>query len=552
LFLHPAQKEQHDMNRRFLIVFGMIALPLFVALVALQMRVDAAPTAQLITDPRATPEPEPLAVPLSVTLRQQVPLTFALGLSAVATATTEASATVPVTLNFDFQFLVTQTLTSTVASSITLTFSNGLTLTVPVSLSLGVAPSATLVITPLAPLTDVVSPTPTITPTATDTPTPEEPTPTATATETLTPTVLVTETVAVTATEALPPALPVLNSTVVITANLRAGPSIEFAVVGQASPGQPVGVAAVSVDGAWYLLTNGAWISVPLVANPPANPPVANEGLIASVQATATAVANVVITEPEAATPEPPAPILLPTPTPAPPLAPPSVTVNANLRSGPGTDFPIIGGTIAGQTINIVARSEAGDWFLLDNGGWVASFLVANPPNIVDVPVFDPNAPAPQPEPTPTIETPPVTAPATLTPTTPLVLGVLDNLYLVDVTEVLARYDRALDEIDRLLTQAGQNEALLQDAQWVQSMTTAIALLRAADARVRTLQPTAQLQDIQTDLAAAAIAFDAAAVLLAQGVDQSDPASFDAAFAQITLGNARLASAGSRLEALGR
>jgi hypothetical protein len=64
------------------------------------------------------------------------------------------------------------------------------------------------------------------------------------------------------------------------------------------------------------------------------------------------------------------------------------------------------------------------------------------------------------------------------------------------------------------------------------------------------LQPTPQLQEIQTDLAAAATAFDAAAVLLAQGVDQADPASFDAAFAQITLGNARLTSASNRAEAL--
>jgi hypothetical protein len=545
------------MNRRFLTVFGMIALPLLVAMVALQMRVDAAPTAQLITDTRETPEPEPLDLPLAVTLRQQVPLTFALGLSAVETATTEVSATVPVTLSFDFQFVVTQTLTSTVASSITLTFSNGLTLTVPVSLSLGAAPSATLVITPLEPLTDVVAtPTPTVTPTATNTPTPEEPTPTATATETVTPTVVITETGAVTETgvvtetEVLSPVLPLLSSTVVITSNLRAGPSVEFAVVAQAGPGQPVGVAGVSADGAWYLLTNGAWISVPLIANPPANPPVANEGLIASVQATATAVANTVITEPVVGEPEAPSPILLPTPTPLPPAVPPSVTVNANLRSGPDTTFPIIGGTIAGQAINIVARTEAGDWFLLDNGGWVASFLVANPPNIVDVPVFDPNAPAPVAEPAPITETVAVTTPATVTPTTPLVLGVLDNLYLVDVAEVIIRYDRALDEIDRLVTQAGQNEALLQNTQWVQSMTTAIALLRAADARVRTLQPTPQLQEIQTDLAAAATAFDAAAVLLAQGVDQADPASFDAAFAQITLGNARLTSASSRVEAL--
>lgn len=537
------------MNRRFLILFGMIALPLFVAIVALQMRVDAAPTAQLIRDTRSTPgEPEPLDPPLAVVLRQQVPLTLALGLSAVETATTELSATVPVTLSFDFNFVVTQTLTSTVASSITLTFSNGLTLTVPVSLSLGAVPSATLVVTSLEPLTDVAAtPTPTMTPTETDTPTPEEPTPTPTATETLTPTVVVTET------EPPSAVIPPLTSTVIITSNLRAGPSVEFAVVGQAAPGQSVTVAGVSADGAWYLLTNGAWIAVALVENAPANPPIADEPLIASVQATATALASTVVTETVAATPEAPTVIPLPTPTPVPAPVPPTVTVDANLRSGPGTTFPIIGGTVTGQAINIVARNEAGDWFLLDNGGWVASFLVANPPNIVDVPVFDPNAPppaAPVTAPAPVTETVPVTAPATVTTTAPIVLGVRDNLYLVDATEVVARYNRALDEIDRLITQAGQNEALLQDPQWMQSMTTVIALLRAADARVRTLQPTTQLQGIHDDLTAAADAFDAAATLLAQGVDQGEPARFDEAFVEITQGTARLVSASDRIEAL--
>lgn len=83
-------------------------------------------------------------------------------------------------------------------------------------------------------------------------------------------------------------------------------------------------------------------------------------------------------------TPLPPTPTFTATPVPQ----PPRVRVNANLRSGPGTNFPVTGGTATGQEITIVARNEDASWFQLDNGGWVAAFLVVNAPNADDVPFF--------------------------------------------------------------------------------------------------------------------------------------------------------------------
>lgn len=52
------------------------------------------------------------------------------------------------------------------------------------------------------------------------------------------------------------------------------------------------------------------------------------------------------------------------------------VNKNANLRSGPGTNFEIVGSAQAGQQVNLVSKNEAGDWYLLDSGQWIASFLV--------------------------------------------------------------------------------------------------------------------------------------------------------------------------------
>jgi hypothetical protein len=129
-------------------------------------------------------------------------------------------------------------------------------------------------------------------------------------------------------------------------------------------------------------------------------------------------------------------------------------------------------------------------------------------------------------------------------------LTVSDNLYLIDANELIARYERALTDIDGLLTQARQNTALLQDPQWTQAMTTAIALIRATGTRVRALQPTPLLAAVQSDLVRAADAYDAAATLLTQGIEQANIASFDQALAEITRGNAALDSATDRINAL--
>lgn len=65
-----------------------------------------------------------------------------------------------------------------------------------------------------------------------------------------------------------------------------------------------------------------------------------------------------------------------PTPTPLPPTA----NGSANLRSGPGNQFPIVGRTVDGQLLVIVARDESGNWLQLEEGEWIATFFVHNAP----------------------------------------------------------------------------------------------------------------------------------------------------------------------------
>lgn len=538
------------MSHRKSIVFALIAFHLLLAGVALHLPVDAAPLAQR-TGVTATAEPTPLQPPLLIRVLQQLPITLTVGVEAEGADGEAISQTVVVTLALDLQLALTQTLTTTVPSTISLNLADGLSLDAPFSLTLGAPLAASLVITPLEPIEPAEEPTstptrtPTTTPTNTPTPTAtatEPPTPTATTPLTPTATATLTPTTSLTVTQPLTPSVtpittaPPILSTVNITSNLRGGPGTQFPVVGQGGFGQQVRVIAISADGLWYLLDTGQWIATALITNPPPNPPLATEALLASLTPVA---------------PSPvPAPILVPTATPQPVATPaPSVTVNANLRAGPGTEFPIIGGTIAGQTINIVGRNAAGDWFLLDNTGWVSAGLVANPPNPATVPVTAPG----QALPAVPVTTTPITAPTTLTttaPVTPVVLSVADNLYLIDANELIARYERGLADIDGLLTQAGQNTALLQNQQWLQSMTTAIALVRATNTRVRGLTVTPLLTGVQADLVRAADAYDTATTFLTQGLDQGDTASFDQALAAITRGNAALDSAISQINAL--
>lgn len=125
-----------------------------------------------------------------------------------------------------------------------------------------------------------------------------------------------------------------IDAVVLQEANLRFGPGLTYAIIGRARAGQLVTVTDYA--GEWYQLSTGEWIAKFLVA--------------------ATAESRVVafrLAE-----------------------APAFAKRNANLRSGPGTTFTLVGTVQAGQALPVVGRNPAGDWLQLQSGAWIAAFLV--------------------------------------------------------------------------------------------------------------------------------------------------------------------------------
>lgn len=542
-----------------LLTFAFSLLTLFL----LQMSATQAAVQQQNATPTPTVEPAPLEQPLRIKIRQSIPLTISLlavsemtatetltetiietalltptetGLEATApltesipaatsalgaapaltptaelasdllsaaevTATEELTpplivGSVAVTLEIDLDFVVTQTLTTTVPASVALQLSDLLTQTVPISVIVAPFEAGSAQIELVLP--EELLATPTLTPTEA-----------LTATEAVTPTVAATPTV-----EAAPaPAVsgvPLITTSVIENANLRAGPGTNFAIVGQATAGQEVQVAAVSEDGGWYLLGNGAWIANFLVATPEAAVPVVNNEILQAVTGQAAPPTGVVT---------------------------PTVTVDANLRAGPGTEFEVIGGTVTGQTINIVGRNADGTWFRLDNGGWVFAALVANPPPLESVPVVNIDG-------TP-VETTPAAAPQpeqasglggllpTPTPTPQPRSEELDA-YLTAALELIRQFDLVQTSLDGLLREANANNALLGDANWTTRMNAALALLRRTSASVGELTVPADAQAIHSQLEAAALSYTQAASALAGAVQNRSIAQLQEADALIS------------------
>ena len=553
------------MSRKLIILF-IVAFNLVVTLVALQMPVDASPAAQSQT---GAARPTALPQPLRIVIRQQVPMSLTLPITR-SEDTEQLTETLTVTLDLDLDFVISQTLTRTVVSTVTLTLGDQGTVMLPVSITVSSPTTASVNVIALQP---ILPPTPTATATAraTATATPSRtPTPTPTATATLTPTVAVTPTQAVTPTGTItttgtPTAtLPEINATVPVTANLRAGPDISFALVGTVNGGQGIRIVAADASGNWYLLDNGAWIATFLVEGAPTDLPIATDELIASlpdpttltntvaitgttaITSTATPTATNAITPTPTTAPAGGGLILVPTPTPTIAASiPPTVTTDANLRSGPGTEFPIIGGTITGQVLEIVARNADASWYLLSNGGWVAAFLVSSPPAAATIPLFNPDQP-----PTPTS---PITTTTAVTPTTSSTtttpLSVADRLYLLDGAEVTARYTTALAAIDGLVKQTAADATLISNQAWIAEMNTAISLLTVTGDRVRALIPPARFATVHASLVQAATAYNAAAGLLSTAVNQASVAQLEEAVAEITRGNDSLSRATLALQA---
>jgi endonuclease/exonuclease/phosphatase family metal-dependent hydrolase len=123
----------------------------------------------------------------------------------------------------------------------------------------------------------------------------------------------------------------------------------------------------------------------PTVAPPAAAPPVAFKFPTPTPAPDSTPAPSPTPPSAPAASPTPfptatPPPTATPRPTVPPTPAIPTVLDSANLRSGPGTAYAVVGSAADGQPLIVDGRNAAGDWLHLAGGAWIAAFLVTNAP----------------------------------------------------------------------------------------------------------------------------------------------------------------------------
>jgi hypothetical protein len=87
-----------------------------------------------------------------------------------------------------------------------------------------------------------------------------------------------------------------------------------------------------------------------------------------------------------------------------------TITVDtANVRSGPGTNFAVIGQARRGAVFNLVGRNAADTWWVIccinNRQGWIADTVATANGNTASLPIVNATAPQPPPPPTPAPQT---------------------------------------------------------------------------------------------------------------------------------------------------
>ena len=127
---------------------------------------------------------------------------------------------------------------------------------------------------------------------------------------------------------------------------LRQGPGEAYAAYGTAQPGRTALVIGRSEDGAWWVVR----------VNPQVIP--AGFAWVQAIQVQATNVENAPVIA------APPAPASAPVPPPSTTGAPMATATTAvNIRTGPSTDYPVLGVAQTGASAEIAGVSEDGGWW---------------------------------------------------------------------------------------------------------------------------------------------------------------------------------------------
>jgi hypothetical protein len=117
----------------------------------------------------------------------------------------------------------------------------------------------------------------------------------------------------------------------------------------------------------------------------------------------------------------------------------------ANVRSGPGTNYPALGGLQPGETAVVIGRDAAAQWYVISYSaaasgqGWVSNIVSTYNGDVNSLPVI-----AAPPPPAPTNTSPPANTPipaATATPAGYVVSGIKGDFFTIKNTTVAAGQD---------------------------------------------------------------------------------------------------------------
>lgn len=166
--------------------------------------------------------------------------------------------------------------------------------------------------------------------------------------------------------------------------NVRSGPGTNYPSYGVVAPGSSAQASGISPDGGWYqiivptevIAAGHAWVSAGFVTTQN------TEGLP--------------VVQP------PPPPPTIPAPTPEPGAPTVTALTAVNVRSGPGTNYPVYGVAPQGTTLPAIGISSDGQWYAVqipssvapDGTGWMSAAYV-KPENTDGLPVIEnPQPPA--------------------------------------------------------------------------------------------------------------------------------------------------------------
>jgi hypothetical protein len=192
------------------------------------------------------------------------------------------------------------------------------------------------------------------------------------------------------------------------------------------------------------------------------------------------------------------------------------VNRNSNLRAGPGTSFQIVGRKRAGDTVTVVGQNNDGSWLQLDDGNWIAAFLVRPLENNTGEEETQAGG-----TPTPT---------ATLTETVSTeptdVAGQAELAgYVQELTAIGSQTNSAVDRLTGLL---GSPEP--QNPTWRSDVDSELTILSDALDQYLALTPVPGYADLHAQVTDVALTCEQAVDYLRSGIN--DPRSIDPALAE--------------------